>query len=40
VLGFLAARFTKASSSRRYEAGGNGGYPALQSRGGETSGGV
>lgn len=24
ILGFLAARFTKASSSRRYEAGGNG----------------
>jgi hypothetical protein len=28
VLGFLAARFTKASSSRRYEASGNG-RPAL-----------
>ena len=40
LLGFLAARFTKASSSRRYEAGGNGSYPAVQSRGGGTSGGV
>jgi ElaB/YqjD/DUF883 family membrane-anchored ribosome-binding protein len=26
VLGFLAARFTKASSTRRYEADGNGAY--------------
>ena len=42
VLGFLAARFTKASSSRRYEADGNGDYrqqtPELT--GGGTSGGV
>jgi len=42
VLGFLAARFTKASSSRRYEADGNGAYrqqtPELT--GGGTSGGV
>ena len=42
VLGFLAARFTKASSSRRYEAEGNGAYrqqtPELT--GGGTSGGV
>jgi hypothetical protein len=28
VLGFLAARFTKASSSRRYDSGGSGDYPA------------
>lgn len=45
VLGFLAARFTKASSTRRYEAIGNGrpsgtsvGYSTAQSRGGGTSG--
>ena len=46
VLGFLAARFTKASSARRYEAGGNGsrpatssvGYSTAQSRGGGPSG--
>jgi ElaB/YqjD/DUF883 family membrane-anchored ribosome-binding protein len=46
VLGFLAARFTKASSARRYEAIGNGnrpstpsvGYSTAQSRGGGTSG--
>jgi ElaB/YqjD/DUF883 family membrane-anchored ribosome-binding protein len=46
VLGFMAARFTKASSTRRYEAGGNGsqpattsaGYSTAQSRGGGTSG--
>jgi hypothetical protein len=42
LLGFLAARFTKASSSRRYEADGNGAYrqqtPELT--GGGTSGGV
>ena len=42
VLGFIAARFTKASSSRRYEADGNGAYrqqtPELT--GGGTSGGV
>lgn len=45
VLGFLAARFTKASSTRRYEAIGNGnrpsgtsvGYSTEQSRGGGTS---
>jgi ElaB/YqjD/DUF883 family membrane-anchored ribosome-binding protein len=45
VLGFLAARFTKASSARRYEAYGNGsgpsttpvGYSTAQSRGGGTS---
>ena len=37
VLGFLAARFTKASSTRRYEANGNG-ASATQSRGGGTSG--
>jgi ElaB/YqjD/DUF883 family membrane-anchored ribosome-binding protein len=45
VLGFLAARFTKASSARRYEAMGNGsppsgtsaGYSTAQSRGGGTS---
>jgi hypothetical protein len=36
VLGFLAARFTKASSSRRY-AEGNGGYPNQQ-RGGVAGG--
>ena len=37
VLGFLAARFTKASSSRRYEAGGGGSQRALprQTGGGE-----
>ena len=37
VLGFLAARFTKASSSRRYQAQGNGvsvGYSTAQQRGG------
>ena len=36
ILGFLAARFTKASSTRRYEANGNGtsvGYSTAQSRG-------
>jgi hypothetical protein len=46
VLGFFAARFTKASSARRYEANGNGslpsansvGYSTAQSRGGGTSG--
>ena len=42
MLGLLAARFTKASSSRRYEADGNGAYrqqtPELT--GGGTSGGV
>lgn len=46
LLGFLAARFTKASSTRRYEASGNGsrpsttsvGYSTAQSRGGGTSG--
>jgi ElaB/YqjD/DUF883 family membrane-anchored ribosome-binding protein len=46
VLGFLAARFTKASSTRRYEAYGNGsrpsttpvGYPTAHSPGGDTSG--
>jgi ElaB/YqjD/DUF883 family membrane-anchored ribosome-binding protein len=46
VLGFLAARFTKASSTRRYESIGNGsrpsgtsaGYSTAQSRGGGTSG--
>lgn len=45
VLGFLAARFTKASSTRRYEAYGNGdrpsttpvGYSTAQSPGGGTS---
>lgn len=45
VLGFLAARFTKASSTRRYEAYGNGGRPSTtpvaystaQSRGGGAS---
>jgi ElaB/YqjD/DUF883 family membrane-anchored ribosome-binding protein len=44
VLGFLAARFTKASSARRYEAYGNGGRPSTpvgystaQPRGGGTS---
>ena len=40
VLGFLAARFTKASSSRRYEAAGNGAYrqPTPELTGGGTSG--
>jgi hypothetical protein len=43
VLGFLAARFTKASSSRRYKAGGNGsygsvGYSTAQNRGGDSGG--
>jgi ElaB/YqjD/DUF883 family membrane-anchored ribosome-binding protein len=46
VLGFLVARFTKASSTRRYEMIGNGsppsgtsvGYSTAQSRGGGTSG--
>lgn len=45
VLGFLAARFTKASSSRRYEAGANGsrpsdsvGYSTAQTRGGGAGG--
>jgi ElaB/YqjD/DUF883 family membrane-anchored ribosome-binding protein len=45
VLGFLAARFTKASSTRRYEAHENGsrpstsvGYSTAQPRGGGTSG--
>lgn len=39
LLGFLAARFTKASSTRRYEAIGNGiGCSTAQSRGGGTSG--
>jgi ElaB/YqjD/DUF883 family membrane-anchored ribosome-binding protein len=45
VLGFLAARFTKASSTRRYKAYGNGsrpsttpvGYSTAESRGGGTS---
>ena len=37
VLGFLAARFTKASSTRRYEAYGNG-YLTAQPRGGGTNG--
>ena len=42
VLGFLAARFTKASSSRRYEADGNGAYrqPTPELTGGGASGGV
>jgi ElaB/YqjD/DUF883 family membrane-anchored ribosome-binding protein len=35
VLGFLAARFTKASSTRRYEANG---YSTAQVRGGSSSG--
>jgi hypothetical protein len=39
LLGFLAARFTKASSSRRYQAG-NGSYPAVEVRGGGPSGSV
>jgi ElaB/YqjD/DUF883 family membrane-anchored ribosome-binding protein len=41
ILGLLAARFTKASSSRRYEASGNGtsvGYSTAQSRGSGASG--
>ena len=45
ILGFLAARFTKASSSRRYEAGANGsrasssvGYSTAQTRGGGAGG--
>jgi hypothetical protein len=45
LLGFLAARFTKASSSRRYEAGANGsrasspvGYSTAQTRGGGAGG--
>jgi uncharacterized membrane protein YheB (UPF0754 family) len=38
VLGFLAARFTKASSSRRYEAEGNGAYRQRELTGGGTSG--
>jgi hypothetical protein len=29
VVGFLTARFTKASSSRRYDANGNDGYPGV-----------
>lgn len=45
VLGFLAARFTKASSTRRYKAYGDGsrpsttpvGYSTAESRGGGTS---
>ena len=42
LLGFLAARFTKASSSRRYEADGNGAYrqPTPELTGGGTSGAV
>jgi hypothetical protein len=41
ILGFLAARFTKASSSRRYQANGNGasvGYSTAQSQGSGASG--
>jgi hypothetical protein len=40
LLGFLAARFTKASSSRRYEAEGSGAYrrPTPELTGGGTSG--
>ena len=46
ILGFLAARFTKASSSRRYEAYGNGrppattpvGYSTAEGGGGGVSG--
>lgn len=44
LVGFLAARFTKASSSRRYEADGNGAYrepkPKPELTGGGSSGGV
>jgi len=42
LVGFLAARFTKASSSRRYEAAGNGAYrePRPELTGGGSSGGV